>query len=225
MILPEKGDPFKADLPKEIRKNCIAIIHAIAPQLFTSASVVKKIEKRFEKLREKSETYTMVHTGEALAAVGVADPGVKIKFKDAAGKKTNGDTEPTTLENSAWDKVMDKVRSDYGWHVFGMAIMDGFHSVVLFVDNQPEGKALYWADQWRIDPGDNFFELPGAISGFRQYEKAGFDMFIEQKTNEWWKLVHRPDSECGKKKGPKWDSGCRYSATLMLWQLRKVVRP
>ena len=49
--------------------------------------------------------------------------------------------------------------------------------------NQPEGKTLYWADQWRIDPGDDFFELPGAISGFRRYEKAGFDKFIETKTN------------------------------------------
>ncbi|WP_280827895.1 DUF4157 domain-containing protein [Mycobacterium sp. OTB74] len=223
-ILPEKGDPLPADLPKETRENCIAVVHAIAPQLFTSASVMKTIEKRLAKLREKKETYTMVYTGEALAGIGVADPRVQIKFKDAAGKTTNGDTEPTTLESSAWDKVMDKVGNDFGWHIFGMAIMDGHHSVTLFVDNQPEGKTLYWADQWRIDPGDDFFEQPGAISGFRQYEKAGFDKFIEQKTNDWWKDVHRPDSDCGKRKGTKWDSGCRYSATLMLWQLRKVVQ-
>jgi hypothetical protein len=224
-ILPGKDDPVPADLPNEIRQNCIAIVHALAPQLFTSESVVKKIEQRFKKLRKKGETYTMVHTGEALAGIGVANPRVEIKFKDAAGKTTNGDTEPTTLTSSPWDKVMDKVGNDYGWHIFGMAIMDGHHSVTLFVDNQPERKALYWADQWRIDPGDDFFELPGSISGFRQYEKAGFDKFIETKTNEWWNDVHRPDSKCGKAKGNKWDSGCRYSATLMLWQLRKVVHP
>jgi len=224
-ILPGKDDPVPADLPNEIRQNCITIIHALAPQLFKSESVVKQIEKRFKKLREKGETYTMVHTGDALAGIGVADPRVEIKFKDAAGKTTNGDTEPTTLASSAWDKVMDKVGNDYGWHIFGMAIMDGHHSVTLFVDSQPEGKALYWADQWRIDPGDDFFQRPGAISGFRQYEKSGFDTFIETKTNEWWKDVHRPDSKCGKAKGKKWDSGCRYSATLMLWQLRKVAQP
>ena len=224
-ILPEKDEAVPADLPNQIRQNCIAIIHSLAPQLFTSEAVVKKIEKSFKRLREKGQTYTMVHTGDALAGIGVADPRVEIKFKDAAGKLTNGDTEPATLATSAFDKVMDKVGNEFGWHIFGMAIMDGYHSVTLFVDNQPEGKTLFWADQWRIDPGDDFFELPGAISGFRQYEKAGFDKFIEKMTNEWWKGVHRPDSKCGKAKGSKWDSGCRYSATLMLWQLRKVVHP
>jgi hypothetical protein len=224
-ILPGKDDPAPADLPSEIRQNCIAIIHDLAPKLFTDESVVKKIEKSFRKLREKGKTFTMVHTGDALAGIGVAGPRVEIKFKDAAGKTTNGDTEPTTLASSAWDKVMEKVGNDFGWHIFGMAIMDGHHSVTLFVDNQPEGRTLFWADQWRIDPGDDFFQQPGAISGFRQYEKAGFDKFIETKTNEWWNDVHRPDSKCGKAKGNKWDSGCRYSATLMLWQLRKVVQP
>jgi hypothetical protein len=106
-----------------------------------------------------------------------------------------------------------------------MALMDGYHSVTLFVDNQPEGKTLFWADQWRIDPDDNFFQLPGAISGFRQYDKAGFDKFIEKMTNQWWKGVHQPDSKCGEAKGKNWDSGCRYNATLMLWHLRKVVQP
>src|SRR5215207_1899296 len=153
---------------------------------FTDESVVKKIEKRFRKLREKGQTFTIVHTGDALAGVGVAAPRVKIKFKDAAGKTTNGDTEPKTLASSAWDKVMGKVGTDFGWHIFGMAIMDGHHSVTLFVDNQPEGKTLFWADQWRIDPGDDFFQVPRAISGFRKYEKAGFDKFIEAQTNEWW---------------------------------------
>jgi hypothetical protein len=222
-ILPEKDDPVPADLPTEIRQNCIAIIHELAPKLFSSDSVVKKIEQRFKKLREKGVTYTMVHTGDALAGIGVAGPRTEIEFKDAAGKTTNGGTEPKTLVSSAFDKVMEKVGTDFGWHIFGMAIMDGHHSVTLFVDNQPEGKTLFWADQWRIDPGDDFFQRPGSISGFREYDKAGFDKFVEQKTNEWWNDVHRPDSKCGKAKGKNWDSGCRYNATLILWQLRKVV--
>lgn len=224
-ILPEKDDPVPADLPDEIRQNCIAIVHELAPKLFKSEAVVKKIENRFKKLRAKGETYTMVHTGDALASAGVADRRIEIKFNDATGKATNGDTEPVSLVSSPWDKVMEKVGTDYGWHIFGMAIMDGYHSVTLFVDNQPEGKTLYWADQWRIDPGDDFSELPGAVSGFREYDKAGFEKFIETMTNTWWNDVHRPDSKCGKAKGKRWDSACRYNATLMLWQLRKVVDP
>ena len=109
-ILPEKDDPVPADLPNKIRENCIAIIHALAPKLFTDDSVVKKVEKSFKKLREKGQTYTIVHTGDALAGIGVADPRVEVKFKDAAGKTTNGDTEPTTLASSAWDKVMEQGR-------------------------------------------------------------------------------------------------------------------
>ena len=224
-ILPGKDDPVPADLPNEIRQNCIAIIHDLAPKLFTSESVVKKIEKRFKKLRAKGETYTMVHTGDALAGIGVADRRVEIKFKDAAGKTTNGDTEPT-------DPRQQRVGQGHGQGGDGLRLAhlrDGDHgrpSQRHPVRRQPAGgKTLYWADQWRIDPGDDFFELPGSISGFRQYEKEGFDKFIETKTNEWWNDVHRPDSKCGKAKGKKWDSGCRYSATLMLWQLRKVVQP
>ncbi|MDN5794397.1 MAG: hypothetical protein L0H79_01430 [Intrasporangium sp.] len=223
-ILPGKDDPKPADLPNEVRQNCIAIVHSLAPKLFSSEPVVKKIEKRFAKLREKGETYTMVHTGDTLSGIGVADPRVEVKFNDAKGKTTNGNTEPKTLVSSVFDKVMDKVGSDFGWHIFGMAIMDGHHSVTLFVDNQPEGRTLFWADQWRLDPGDNFFQLPGAISGFRQYDKAGFDTFIETMTNRWWNDVHRPDSDCGKRSGKKWDTVCRYNTTVMLWQLRKVVQ-
>ncbi len=120
---------------------------------------------------------------------------------------------------------MDRVGNDFGWHIFAMSLMDGEHSVTLFVDNQPEGKTLFWADQWRIDPGDDFFQLPGAISGFRQYDKAGFEKFIEKMTNQWWTGVHQPDSKCGKRRGKNWDAGCRYNATLTLWHLRKVVQP
>jgi hemoglobin len=224
---PEK--PEHADLPKELRQNCIAIIHDLVPKLFTGESVVKTILKNFEKLKAKPETYTLVHTGDALARIGVADPRVGIKFRDAAGRLTNGNTEPKTLDSNAWDKVMDMVGSDHGWHIFGMAIMSGHHSVTLFIDNQPNGKTLYWADQWRIGPYDNFFEVPGAISGFRQYEKEGFDKWIQSETNRMWNTVHRPDSECAKRakrRGKKWDSACRYTATLMLWHLRKkVVKP
>ncbi|HZM74716.1 MAG TPA: DUF4157 domain-containing protein [Candidatus Limnocylindrales bacterium] len=223
-ILPGKDDPLPrpADLPDEVRKNCIAIIHALAPQLFTSPKVIKKIEQRFRQLRKKSSTHTIVHTGKAMAAEGVASAGVPTRFKDAKGKTTNGNTEPKTLESSPWDKVMDMVGNDLGWHIFAMSIMDGHHSVTLFVDNQSGGKEVYWADQWRIDPGDDFEEKKGSVSGFRQYEKAGFDKFIEDKTNEWWNDVHRPDSKCGKNHGKNWDAKCRPSATLMLWHLRKV---
>ena len=224
-LLPHDESGFSSDMPHTVRRNCIAIVHDMLPQLFTSESAVKQIKKRLAKLRAKGQTYTMVHTGDALADAGVSGARKEIPFKDAAGKETNGNTEPAKLSESAWTKVMSAVGSDFGWHIFGMAIMDGYHSVTLFVDNQPEGKRLYWADQWEIEAGDDFKQVPGAISGFREYKQKGFDEFIEAMTNDWWKDVHTADSKCGKAHPKNWDSACRYNATLMLWHLRKSAAP
>lgn len=224
-LLPEDESEFAPGLPSVIRRNCIAIVHDMLPKLFSSASAVKQIRKRLATLRKESATYTMVHTGDTLARAGVSQRRTEIRFMDAAGKATNGNTEPKTLSVSAWETVMSAVGSDYGWHIFGMALMDGYHSVTLFVDNQSDGKELYWADQWEIEAGDDFKEQAGAISGFRRYEKAGFDGFIEEKTNTWWNNVHRAESKCGKAHPKNWDSACRYNATLMLWHLRRSAEP
>lgn len=223
-FLHGKDEAPLAGVPDVLRQNCIAIVHDLAPKLFTDPDVTKKLDKEFERLRKKSVTYTMVHTGDALTSFGVAGKRVDLKFFDAAGKKTNGNTEPTRIESSPWEKVMDAVGNDYGWHVFGVAIMDGYHSVTLFVDNQPDGKTLYWADQWRIDPGDDFKEVKGSVSGFRKYEKAGFDTFIQEMTNTWWNKVHSSTSKCAENHPKDWDSKCRYDATFMFWHMRKVVQ-
>jgi hypothetical protein len=223
--LPKDKEAFPSDVPPTIRRNCIAIIHDMLPKLFSSEAKVKQIRKRLAALRAKGETFTMVHTGDTLAGAGVASARTEIRFKDGAGAATNGNTEPKTLSESAWNKVMSAVGSVYGWHIFGMALMDGYHSVTLFVDNQPGTRTLYWADQWAIEAGDDFKQVAGAISGFRKYEQKGFDDFIEIMTNAWWNDVHSPGSKCGKSNPKKWDSACRYNATLMLWHLRRSAEP
>jgi hypothetical protein len=106
---------------------------------------------------------------------------------------------------------------------FGLAVFDGYHSVTVLVDNRADGPRVYWADQWRIDPGDDFNQEAGSVSGFRRYEKTGFDSFINEKTREWWNEVHSQNSKCVKraaKQGKDWDSFCRYPATLHLWKFR-----
>jgi hypothetical protein len=85
---------------------------------------------------------------------------------------------------------------------------------------------VYWADQWAIETEEEktaFHQESGSVSGFRRYEKKGFDQFIEEKTREWWNEVHSPDSDCAKRakaRNKDWDVTCRYNATLKIWHLK-----
>src|SRR5947207_4759795 len=98
------------------------------------------------------------------------------------------------MDSSAWDGIIGMVGQTQGWHVFGLAVFNGYHSVTVFVDNRADGPRVYWADQWAIGPRDDFGQQAGSLSGFRRYDQSGFDKFIEDKTNEWWNGVHTPTS-------------------------------
>lgn len=230
-LLPKSVAEFTADLPAEVRRNCIAIVHEMVPRLFADPGVVRRIQQKLAQLRQRSVTHTMVHTGEALTDVGVSHSPIVIRFKDAQNRATNGNTEPVAMTvPSAWDAVTAAVGNDFGWHIFGVAVMDGHHSVTLFVDNQPDGRRLFWADQWFIDR--DFQQMPGGISGFREYNKAGFDGWVVQLTNQMWNHVHSPPTTppstpptCGDRHPTTWDSSCRYNATLRIWHLRRVAPP
>jgi hypothetical protein len=203
-----------AELEHSTRRNCIEIVRTMAPQLFAQdPELAEWVRLSLSKL--KGATLTMPDAGRVLAELGVASGPIAIRFNNG-----NGDQEPTAMTTSAWDTIVNIVGGTQGWHVFGLAIFDGYHSVTLFVDNRPDGPRVYWADQWAIAPGEDFGQEPGSVSGFRRYENAGFDRFIEEKTNKWWNDVHSPNSKCGKSHLKTWDRSCRYTATLKIWHLR-----
>ncbi|MBW3602774.1 MAG: hypothetical protein KY434_08770, partial [Actinobacteria bacterium] len=144
----------------------------------------------------------MTEVGRALADLGLVSDSAKIPFDNG-----NGTRQPSTMQTSAWDTIMDMVGDVQGWHVFGLAVFDGYHSVTVLVNNRPDGPQLYWADQWRIDPGDDFHEEEGSVSGFRHYEQAGFDRFLTQFTVSRWRTVFE-------------EKGARYRTTLHIWKFR-----
>jgi hypothetical protein len=111
------------------------------------------------------------------------------------------------MEASAWNAIIEMVGDTPGWHVFGLAVFDGYHSVTVLVDNRPDGPRVYWADQWRIEPGDDFHEEEGSVSGFRRYEQAGFDQFLNEYTQSRWRTVFEEKRK-------------RYDATLHIWKFR-----
>ncbi|MFW6078320.1 MAG: hypothetical protein ACODAE_01785, partial [Gemmatimonadota bacterium] len=189
-----------AELAHDVRQNCIEIVRSAVPQLFAhDRRLAERVAAELGALRGGS--LKMTEAGRVLADLGVASGPTVIRFNGG-----NGLREPTEMRDSAWDAITDAVGREYGWHVFGMAVFNGYHSVTVFVDNRPDGPRVYWADQWAIGPGEDFHQAPGSVSGFRRYERDGFDRHINELTNRWWRKVLD-------------EKGTRYEASLKIWRL------
>lgn len=186
------------------RLNCIDIVRDVAPRLFAAdPELAERVRARLARLR--GQTLTMPDLGRAMADLGLASAYRRIRFDNG-----NGDRQPSAMEASAWDAIIEMIGGVQGWHIFGLAVFDGYHSVTVLVDNRPDGPRVYWADQWRIDPGEDFHQEEGSASGFRRYEREGFDQFINEKTAEWWRKVFDEKHK-------------RYNATLHIWKFRSAL--
>lgn len=192
---------FTSNAEATNRLNCIEIIRTIAPQLYASdPELAERVRARLSRLRGR--TLTMPDLGRAMSELGLASDYRTIRFNP-----DNGNRQPTGMQASAWQAILDMVGDVPGWHIFGLAVFDGYHSVTVLVDNRPDGPRLYWADQWRIDPGEDFDQAPGSVSGFRRYEQAGFDSWLSRYTISRWNTVFE-------------EKGKRYSTTLHIWKFR-----
>jgi hypothetical protein len=92
---------------------------------------------------------------------------------------------PATLNGSVWGKIQSEIAGKDGWHAFGLAIMDSFHSVTLLVNVRPGGPFLYFVDQTnRSDIGsdtgvDNTYRLGTTIPGTQQFAADKLDAYLE----------------------------------------------
>ncbi|HEX7048865.1 MAG TPA: DUF4157 domain-containing protein [Longimicrobiales bacterium] len=195
-----------AELEHNVRLNCILIVRDVAPDLFAhDPALARQVAAALGGLRGRN--LRMTEAGRVLTELGVATGPTVIRFNGR-----NGIEEPTAMTTSAWDTIIAQVGDDYGWHIFGMAVFNGYHSVTVFVDNRPDGPRVYWADQWAIGPGEDFRQAPGSVSGFRRYEREGFDRFINEVTNRWWRDNFNR-------------TGARWEASLKIWKFHnRVVR-
>jgi hypothetical protein len=110
-----------------------------------------------------------------LITAGRSDAGRVIEFESVDGNITYGTLYPNNLHESVWDTVISLAGGDPGWSVFGLSIMDGFHSVTLTLDNSdPSNPHVYWSDQWS-DKG-----------GWKEYDRSGLDAEITKWTQTWW---------------------------------------
>ena len=115
------------------------------------------------------------HTMAALQGVGKCGPARVIEFKDDKGRITKGVVAPHSLNESVWDTVIGMTRGARGWNVFGLSLMDGYHSITLNVDTtNAASPTIYWSDQWSSN------------AGFKAHTKETLDAEITRLTTSWW---------------------------------------
>ena len=116
-------------------------------------------------------------TMQKMKTAGKVIKRVAIEFLDANGRVTKGVKRPEELKDSVWGKIMELTGEEYGWSVFGLSLMDGYHSIALSIDNTiPVHPHLYWSDQWQ------------SHAGWWQYDTA-LDKKITSLTQTWWERL------------------------------------
>jgi|GEM_PF-2393885 len=119
-----------------------------------------------------SEVHT---TMEALRKEGHASAPHVVEFLNKSGKKTTGVSRPESLHVSILNALLQINQKENGWSVFGMSLMDGYHSVLLTLDNtDPANPKIYWSDQWR------------SKGGWKAYTKDSLDTEVTSLTQGWW---------------------------------------
>jgi V8-like Glu-specific endopeptidase/uncharacterized protein YycO len=112
----------------------------------------------------------------SLQGYGLAGTEQVFEFLNAAGTLTKGVVRPDHLRDSveAWMNAQAEANQQSAWYLFGLSIMDGYHSVLLGMAFSGTGNAdtkVYWADQIYNGWDD--------VTG-------GVDARITQKTQAWW---------------------------------------
>jgi hypothetical protein len=111
----------------------------------------------------------------ALQGVGKCGPAREIEFNDERGRLTKGVVAPHSLRESVFDTVIGMTNGARGWNVFGLSLMDGYHSITLNVDtSNPASPTIYWSDQWSSN------------AGFKAHTKETLDAEITRLTCAWW---------------------------------------
>jgi Papain-like cysteine protease AvrRpt2 len=151
------------------RRNCITIMNAGLRQLYGS-------RLQNSDGSGKALGSTVQDTMAALMGYGLAQMPQVFEFQDASGRLTHGTVRPDSLISSveAWLNAQGEANAQSAWYVFGLSIMDGYHSVVLALSFSGTGDAatrIYWADQ---------------IHGGWDDVTGGVDARITSLTQRWW---------------------------------------
>jgi len=149
------------EIGNRTKYSCIGILNKAVLTLYS------------EKLKGEKLGSTIQDTMNALGKLNVVGAPVVIEFFDAKGNITTGMEKPKNLSQSMEKLVLSSSAPLKGWYLYGLSIMDGYHSVLLAVDATSDSKKVYWLDQI-----GGFVDVTGNLDGH-----------IETKTVSWWQAV------------------------------------
>jgi N-acetyl-anhydromuramyl-L-alanine amidase AmpD len=154
---------------KPAKLNCLDILNAALRQLYESklkdpSGALKPLGSSVQGTMAKLQEY------------GLAGDQHVVQFRNAAGKITSGIARPEALNESveAWVLAQCEANAQSGWYVFGLSVMDGYHSVQLAVSFSGTSSPLtrvYWVDQIY----NGWDDVTGAV-----------DDRITRLTQGWW---------------------------------------
>lgn len=176
VFLKNEIDPMKdflknnASLLNFSRKDCITTLN----------TALKKLYKT-----EKLSVGTQIKTGgnregtmEKLDNQGKVKSSFTIEYEDTKGKVCSKGTpyKANKMKDSLSSKINELVGNNIGFHVFGVSIADGYHSMLLTVDNtNPCKKKYILSDQ-----------VPTYTEGWKEYENGEkLDAWITKLTVEY----------------------------------------
>lgn len=176
---------FQANAGSSNKKDCITTVNHAIREIFYRGRQLPRLGSRMDL------TYA------ALARAGKASGPKTIDFVDATGRATTGATTPQRLRESVFDAAVALTGGVPGWHVVGLSIMDGYHSVTLVVDTRRPGQPfINYADQW----------FGGGWKVFGRGD--GLDAQLEQFTRSWYEGYMASHG------------GVRPRTRITLWRLR-----
>lgn len=217
-------------------RNCILTVREIVLPALYRGEDLKQIQRS---VQSSAKHNTMPEVMSGLTKAGFASKLHRIHFKEQATTFEKGTEYEHTLtalpqqeEGKGTGIEVSEKLSEYvegqlngidGWHVFGMSVMNGYHSVTLFVKHQAGKTRFYWADQQRVE---SEMHEPDSEMGFREYSKDQLDNYVAFYTANAWNRVHDQNLRAvkeGKKPTTKgWEARNKldYSPTyLEIWKL------
>jgi hypothetical protein len=127
-----------------------------------SASIATQVARDAEALLEKTgrNTQHVERIMETMRARGRARPAIKLRY----------DAEMNAWEPDLRSTILRLTRSACsGWYFFGLSLHDGFHAVLLAVDNTDQkNPRIHWMDQCSIGFEENIsYMLPRKMLSYQ----------------------------------------------------------
>lgn len=200
------------------KKDCITTVRKIViPNLYKK--IPKADRKTMEKyIKEECEVLIVVGKEKKMrnrmqdAMTGVVRAGYAKRLTDSAGNdvmfKLDSTGKPIEQKSpTAMKRMKDYIGGRTGWHAFGIAIFNSYHSVTLLVDYRGgEEYNVYWIDQNDYSTSDTGFdEKTGRMPGVRRFTAEGFDQHLLYATDTWW--------------SDKFSHGVNWNTNSVLWAL------